>query len=83
MSSLIRKKTHIKHLKSLVSQASEVLLATDEDREGESIAWHLAEVLAPKVPIRRMVFHEITKSAISEAIENTRDIDQQLVSAQE
>ncbi|CAG4917539.1 type I DNA topoisomerase [Acidithrix sp. C25] len=78
-----KKKAHIKHLKSLVSQASEVLLATDEDREGESIAWHLAEVLAPKVPIRRMVFHEITKSAISQAIENTRDIDQQLVSAQE
>ncbi len=78
-----RSKNQVKRLKSLLLDASEVLLATDEDREGESIAWHLVEVLAPKVPVRRMVFHEITKSAILQAIENTRAIDQGLVNAQE
>ena len=78
-----RSKTQVKRLKSLLANASEVLLATDEDREGESIAWHLAEVLSPKVPVRRMVFHEITKPAILEAIGNTRAIDQGLVNAQE
>ncbi len=58
-------------------------LATDEDREGESISWHLLDLLQPKVPVRRMVFHEITKAAIQEAIENCRDVDAHLVDAQE
>ncbi|MCI3949353.1 MAG: topA, partial [Acidimicrobiales bacterium] len=70
-------------LKSLVKDASEVLLATDEDREGESIAWHLLEVLNPRVPVRRMVFHEITRSAIERAIAEPRDLDRRLVDAQE
>ena len=78
-----KKRQQVKRLRELLSQASELYLATDEDREGESIAWHLVEVLAPKVPIRRMVFHEITASAINEAISNTREIDQGLVNAQE
>ena len=63
----------IKHLKELLEDADELILATDEDREGESISYHLVEVLKPKVPIKRMVFHEITKSAIKEALENFRD----------
>ena len=63
--------------------ADELLLATDEDREGEAIAWHLVQVLKPKVPVRRMVFHEITKPAIERALEETRDIDDRLVDAQE
>ena len=63
--------------------ADELLLATDEDREGEAIAWHLVQVLNPKVPVRRMVFHEITKSAIERALEETREIDDRLVDAQE
>src|SRR5215216_1585048 len=63
--------------------ATEVLLATDEDREGEAIAWHLAQVLDPKVPVRRMVFHEITRDAIQRALLETRDIDERLVNAQE
>ncbi len=78
-----KKKQHISHLKQLVKEASEIYLATDEDREGESIAWHLMEVLSPKVPVRRMVFHEITKAAIDDAIAHTREIDTKLVSAQE
>src|SRR5207248_8556785 len=61
----------------------ELGLATDEDREGEAIAWHLSEVLDPKVPVRRMVFHEITKPAIERALGETRDIDDRLVGAQE
>lgn len=77
------KKKVVNELKAAIKEADEVLLATDEDREGESISWHLIEVLKPKVPVKRMVFHEITKSAISEAIKNCRDIDQNLVRAQE
>ena len=73
----------IDSLKKLLKQANEVLLATDEDREGESISWHLMEVLKPKVPVRRMVFHEITKSAILNALNQTRDLDLNLVEAQE
>src|SRR4029079_7079917 len=61
----------------------ELFLATDEDREGEAISWHLHELLKPKVPVRRLVFHEITKEAIEEALANTRDIDDDLVRAQE
>jgi len=77
------KKEHIKKLKSLAADAEEILLATDEDREGESIAWHLLEVLSPKVPVKRMVFHEITERAIQEAIDSPRDLDRRLVDAQE
>ncbi len=77
------KKKTISELKRALKNANELWLATDEDREGEAIAWHLMEVLQPKVPVRRMVFHEITKQAISKAIENTRDIDSNLVDAQE
>ncbi len=77
------KKDHIRKLKDLTAQADEVLLATDEDREGESIAWHLLEVLSPKVPVKRMVFHEITERAIQEAIDNPRELDRRLVDAQE
>src|SRR5205085_200095 len=62
--------------------ADELLLATDEDREGEAIAWHLLEVLKPKVPVRRMVFHEITRDAIEQALAETRDVDERLVDAQ-
>src|SRR5947207_11292400 len=70
-------------LKKRVAEADEVLLATDEDREGEAIAWHLLEVLKPRVPVRRMVFHEITPQAIRDAVEHPRDIDRNLVDAQE
>ena len=70
-------------LRKKVKEADAVVLATDEDREGESISWHLVEVLKPKVPVRRMVFHEITKSAIEQAAENYREIDMRLVKAQE
>ena len=77
------KKDIIKQLKSLLADASELYLATDEDREGEGIAWHLLEVLKPKIPIRRMVFHEITADAIQHAIDNPREINDQLVDAQE
>jgi DNA topoisomerase-1 len=77
------KREHIKRLKTLLSGADRLYLATDEDREGESIAWHLLEVLEPKVPVLRMAFHEITKKAIQQAIANPRDIDQRLVNAQE
>lgn len=73
----------IRHLKAQLKQASVLYLATDEDREGESISWHLLEVLKPKVPIRRLVFHEITKPAIEHALENYRSVDLQLVRAQE
>ncbi|GAB4205361.1 MAG: type I DNA topoisomerase [Sandaracinaceae bacterium] len=77
------KKQHIAKLKKLLAQADTLYLATDEDREGESIAWHLYEVLKPKVPVHRMVFHEITKKAIQEAIKKPRQIDRRLVNAQE
>jgi DNA topoisomerase-1 len=77
------KKEQVAKLKRLVDQASEVYLATDEDREGESIAWHLAEVLSPRVPVRRMVFHEITPAAIRAAIDAPRELDRRLVDAQE
>ncbi len=78
-----KKRNQIKKLKELLGGAKQLYLATDEDREGESIAWHLLDVLKPKVPVKRMVFHEITKPAIKQAIENPRDIDQKLVDAQE
>jgi DNA topoisomerase-1 len=77
------KKDHVRHLKALLKDADELYLATDEDREGEAIAWHLLEVLNPKVPVKRMVFHEITPDAIRHAIENPRDLDRRLVDAQE
>lgn len=73
----------IKNLKEKLEEADQVYLATDEDREGESISWHLAEVLKPKVPIKRMVFNEITPEAIEKSLQETRDIDQNLVKAQE
>jgi len=77
------KKKVVTDLKKLLKDADELILATDEDREGESISWHLNVVLNPKVPIKRMVFHEITKEAISKSIKNCRDIDQSMVRAQE
>src|SRR5262249_3973000 len=77
------KKHHVQHLKQLLKGADQLYLATDEDREGESIAWRLIEVLQPKVPVRRMVFHEITKKAITDAIDHPREIDRRLVNAQE
>lgn len=78
-----RKTKTVSELKRALKTADEVLLATDGDREGEAIAWHLLEVLKPKVPVRRMVFHEITKDAIREAAEHTRELDVSLVDAQE
>ncbi len=77
------KKAQVTKLKSLLKDASELYLATDEDREGESIAWHLLEVLSPRVPVKRMVFHEITRSAIEQAVDDWRDLDRRLVDAQE
>ena len=77
------KKKIIADLRKQLAGADELLLATDEDREGEAIAWHLVEVLKPKVPVRRMVFHEITKDAITRALGETRAIDERLVDAQE
>ncbi len=78
-----KKKSVVSNLKSALKEASELYIATDEDREGESIGWHLVEVLKPKVPVKRMVFHEITKPAILKALEDTRGIDENLVDAQE
>lgn len=77
------KKKKVSDLKAKLKQVDELYLATDPDREGEAIAWHLLEVLKPKVPVRRMVFHEITKPAILAAAEDTRELDQDLVDAQE
>ncbi len=78
-----RKTKTVAELKRALKGADEVLLATDGDREGEAIAWHLLEVLKPKVPVRRMVFHEITKDAIRDAVNHTRELDTSLVDAQE
>jgi DNA topoisomerase-1 len=77
------KRPNVQKLKTALKDASEVLLATDPDREGESISWHLSEVLKPKVPVRRIEFHEITEEAVKEAIEHARDINENLVRAQE
>ncbi len=77
------KKKTVADLKRALANADELFLATDEDREGEAIAWHLLQVLKPKVPVKRMVFHEITKEAIKHATENTRELDTALVDAQE
>lgn len=73
----------VRELKKLLKESDELYLATDEDREGESISWHLLQLLNPKVPVKRMVFHEITKSAIERALENPRELDMNLVKAQE
>jgi len=77
------KRQQVRKLKSLLAEADELYLATDEDREGEAIAWHLMEVLNPRVPVKRMVFHEITRSAISAAVASPRELDRRLVDAQE
>jgi DNA topoisomerase-1 len=77
------KKSVVANLKRLLKDADELYLATDEDREGESIAWHLFEVLAPQIPVKRMVFHEITAAALQRAVENPRELDRRLVDAQE
>ncbi|MHC4177619.1 MAG: type I DNA topoisomerase, partial [Planctomycetota bacterium] len=77
------KTQQVRRLKELLKKAKDLYLATDEDREGEAISWHLCEVLKPKVPVRRLVFHEITQEAIREALSNPREVDQALVRAQE
>ncbi len=77
------KKKVVKELKNALKNAKQLLLATDEDREGESISWHLLQILKPKIPTKRMVFHEITKKAINKALDETREIDMELVQAQE
>ncbi|MDT0492016.1 type I DNA topoisomerase [Streptomyces griseus] len=77
------KKAQVRKLKQLLAESDELFLATDEDREGEAIAWHLQEVLRPKVPVHRMVFHEITKDAIRSAVANPRELNQRMVDAQE
>jgi DNA topoisomerase-1 len=77
------RKKIVSELKAALKQVDELYLATDEDREGEAIAWHLQEVLNPKVPVKRMVFHEITPAAITKAVSETRDLDLRLVDAQE
>ncbi|WP_425955207.1 type I DNA topoisomerase [Xylanimonas sp. McL0601] len=77
------KKAKVRELKKALKEADELFLATDEDREGEAIAWHLIQELKPKVPVRRMVFHEITREAILRALATTRDLDEHLVDAQE
>ena len=77
------KKKIVKELKDLLKSADELIIATDEDREGESIGWHLVQLLSPKVPVKRMIFSEITKKAILDALAETRDLDENLVAAQE
>ncbi|MEV7519465.1 type I DNA topoisomerase [Streptomyces sp. NPDC091371] len=77
------KKAQVRKLKEQLAESDELFLATDEDREGEAIAWHLLEVLKPKVPVHRMVFHEITKDAIRDAVANPRELNQRMVDAQE
>ncbi|MFF2651063.1 type I DNA topoisomerase [Streptomyces sp. NPDC058045] len=77
------KKAQVKKLKDLLRDSDELFLATDEDREGEAIAWHLQEVLKPKIPVHRMVFHEITKDAIRDAVAHPRELNKKLVDAQE
>ena len=77
------KKKIVRELKTALKDADELFIATDEDREGESIGWHLVQVLNPKIPVRRMVFHEITQEAILNALDNTREIDHNLIDAQE
>ncbi|MGW1977241.1 type I DNA topoisomerase [Streptomyces sp. NPDC001889] len=77
------KKAQVRKLKEQLAESDELYLATDEDREGEAIAWHLLEVLKPKVPVHRMVFHEITKDAIRDAVANPRELNQRMVDAQE
>lgn len=78
-----KKREVVRKLRQALDRADELVIATDEDREGESIGWHLVEVLAPRVPVKRMVFHEITEDAIQRALDTTRDIDANLVEAQE
>ena len=75
------KKKQVTKLKELLKQADKLYLATDEDREGEAISWHLCEVLKPKVPVKRLVFHEITQEAISDSLNHARGIDEALVEA--
>jgi DNA topoisomerase-1 len=77
------KKKQVAHLKTAIKDASELLLATDPDREGESISWHLTQVLKPRIPVRRIVFHEITEDAVNEALANPSDVNENLVRAQE
>ncbi len=77
------KKAQVARLKEILKDASELYLATDEDREGEAIAWHLLEVLKPRIPVKRMVFHEITRAAIQRAVDEWRELDRDLVDAQE
>lgn len=77
------KKKTVSDLKAALAKSGELFLATDEDREGEAIAWHLVQALKPKVPVKRMVFHEITKDAIQASLANTRDVDDHMVDAQE
>src|SRR5499427_1179972 len=77
------KRKHVQALKTALKGVSQVLLATDPDREGEAISWHLKEVLKPKVPIKRIVFHEITKDAIKEAVRDAQEVNENLVRAQE
>src|ERR671912_737311 len=77
------KRKQVAHLKGALKEASELLLATDPDREGESISWHLAQVLKPKIPVRRIVFHEITEEAVNEALSHPGEVNENLVRAQE
>src|ERR1041384_6719480 len=77
------KRKHVQALKAAVKDASQILLATDPDREGESISWHLKDILKPRVPVKRIVFHEITEDAIKEAVKDAQDVNENLVRAQE